>query len=453
MHFKHKLILLFSGLVGALCLSLTIHARLIECVTCGDLGFAVSGAACSKCQKESATSAFNGKAYTDKFNQLAYVMFRQACKDEVNKNRVISNHSIVSMLTLLALGSSGKTSQQLAEYLQVEEQHIPALWQWLEKGFIAADPGLAAQKPKSAEIFTGNNVVLVREDHELQSVFQRYMSKYLPTAILKGGINWQTSDALVAEVNGAINNTTRGFIPRCLDRESLCQQNPAITLLNAIYLQAPWAEAFRKIKEGGTFFVSDSVSPRHEVHMMNCLDEETTRYGKHDGWEVVEKGCGYCEHFQMVMMLPPKGIMPSGLGLDKFNEILNNTVDQDRGNNKWNGYEINLTMPAFKMRAEANLREVLPPFVFSADACLDSLLKSSGAWVDEMNHQAVVRVDEGGVAAAAVTSSICSDGGAKMYDGYVEVTLDRPFLYLIRHIPTKSVIFIGQLCDPSKARL
>ncbi len=452
MHLRNRCVLLFSGLITGLCLSLTIQARLIECESCQNPRYAVSGDRCAECLKVAPASVFDGKTYTDRFNWLAYDMFIRACKREPEKNRVISNHSIVSMLALLAFGSSGHTSQKLAEYLQVEEHHIPALWQWLEKGLIAAKPGLTEKEMGRAEIFTSSNIVLVRGDHGLHPVFKQYMSQHVPAALLAGDIDWQNAAGLVGNVNEAIRQATHDLIPSCLDNESLSQRNPAIALLNAIYLQAPWAKIFTKISGGGAFWLPGMRESLKEVHMMHCQDMETTCYGEHNNWEVVEKTCGFSQHFEMVMMLPPKGTLPTKLALEQFNKMLKKTVDQGRGKSQWQGYMVELTMPAFKVEAEADLQTVLPPFIFSPEACLDSLLKNSGAWVEEMKQQAVVRVDEKGIAAAAVTSTCCADGCSKA-PGYVNVTLDRPFLYMIRHIPSKSILFIGQLCDPSKAQL
>jgi serpin B len=56
-------------------------------------------------------------------------------------------------------------------------------------------------------------------------------------------------------------------------------------------------------------------------------------------------------------------------------------------------------------------------------------------------------VDEQGTVAAAATALGFdeSEGPQPQFT----VRADRPFLYLIRHIPTGAVLFIGRVLDPS----
>ena len=64
-------------------------------------------------------------------------------------------------------------------------------------------------------------------------------------------------------------------------------------------------------------------------------------------------------------------------------------------------------------------------------------------FLDDVYHQSIVSVDENGTFAAAGSA-------ADMPESIVPtVRLNRPFIFLIRDIETGTILFIGQVLDPS----
>jgi serpin B len=62
-------------------------------------------------------------------------------------------------------------------------------------------------------------------------------------------------------------------------------------------------------------------------------------------------------------------------------------------------------------------------------------------------HKAFVSVDEAGTEAAAATAVVMPTG---MIPGEpVEVTIDRPFVFLIHDIETGTILFVGRIVNPS----
>jgi len=66
-----------------------------------------------------------------------------------------------------------------------------------------------------------------------------------------------------------------------------------------------------------------------------------------------------------------------------------------------------------------------------------------GIAVDDVYHGGAIAVDEKGIEAAAGTMVVQVAGL-----GPGEITFDRPFLFLIRHVPTNTVLFMGQVTNP-----
>jgi serpin B len=67
-------------------------------------------------------------------------------------------------------------------------------------------------------------------------------------------------------------------------------------------------------------------------------------------------------------------------------------------------------------------------------------------FISDIVHKAFVSVDEAGTEAAAATAVIMSLTAAPEA---VEVTLDHPFIFLIRDIETGAVLFVGRVVNPS----
>jgi serpin B len=67
--------------------------------------------------------------------------------------------------------------------------------------------------------------------------------------------------------------------------------------------------------------------------------------------------------------------------------------------------------------------------------------------IQDVVHKAFVAVDEFGTEAAAATGVVVGITSAPLDPA--TVTLDRPFIFLIRDIATGAVIFTGRVVDPS----
>jgi serpin B len=67
-------------------------------------------------------------------------------------------------------------------------------------------------------------------------------------------------------------------------------------------------------------------------------------------------------------------------------------------------------------------------------------------FVDEVYHKAFIAVDETGTEAAAASAVVVSRKGFGLAQ---ELTVDRPFVYLIRDVETDTILFLGHVVDPS----
>jgi serpin B len=71
---------------------------------------------------------------------------------------------------------------------------------------------------------------------------------------------------------------------------------------------------------------------------------------------------------------------------------------------------------------------------------------SGGLTISDVIHQAFVALDEKGTEAAAATAVVVGPPSVPAVE--VELNLDRPFMFLIRDLPTGAVLFLGRMADP-----
>ncbi|CAE5962315.1 unnamed protein product [Arabidopsis arenosa] len=65
-------------------------------------------------------------------------------------------------------------------------------------------------------------------------------------------------------------------------------------------------------------------------------------------------------------------------------------------------------------------------------------------------HKACVKIDEDGAEAAAVTFGMMETGTGFHMEKRIDFVADHPFLFLIREDKTGTILFLGQIFDPSR---
>jgi serpin B len=79
-----------------------------------------------------------------------------------------------------------------------------------------------------------------------------------------------------------------------------------------------------------------------------------------------------------------------------------------------------------------------------------SAISNDRLFIEYVLHKSFVEVDESGTEAAAATAVVATMGGAgrRIDDPTRVFRADRPFIFLIRHGPTGSILFMGRIVNP-----
>ena len=217
-----------------------------------------------------------------------------------------------------------------------------------------------------------------------------------------------------------------------------------LVLTNAIYFNAAWLHPFEKsLTKDAPFTRLDGSEA--QVKMM-ALPGEGLQYGKGEGYQVValpyEGG-----KLSMLILVPDEGKfsdVEQGLDAARLDAVLK----------EMHPAQVTLGLPQFRMELQFELGKVLASMgmkdAFVPDAADFSAMDGSRTlYISEVVHKSFVKVDEAGTQAAAATAVMMRASSA-MLDEPVNLTIDRPFIFLIRDEPTNTLLFAGRVLDPAK---
>jgi serpin B len=213
-----------------------------------------------------------------------------------------------------------------------------------------------------------------------------------------------------------------------------------LVLTNAIYFNAAWAEPFdADLTQDEPFYLLDGS----EISVPMMRDSSFLGYVARDGFQAVEIPYDGWE-MSMVILLPDSGQFESfekTLTAGKLADILEGVSSQ----------QIALGLPRFEFESTFSLRQALSalgmPVAFSAEADFSGMTGNRELSVSEVLHKAFVSVDEAGTEAAAATAVVMDL--TSMPQEPIQVTVDHPFLFLIRDLETGTILFVGRVIDPS----
>jgi serpin B len=240
-------------------------------------------------------------------------------------------------------------------------------------------------------------------------------------------------------INQWVSEETEGKIEDLLPQGAVDTLTRLI-LTNAIYFNASWMHPFEeKNTSDGTFYTLDSG----EVTAPMMKQTERFGYAEGEGYQAVE--LPYVgDEMSMVNMLPAAerfDQFESSLDAERVRAI---TEQIERQN-------VTLTMPKFEFESKFGLADTLAGMGMSdafspEEADFSGIDGAENLFITDVVHKAFVSVDEAGTEAAAATGVVMGVTSAPAEP--VEVTVDHPFIFLIRDVETGAILFVGRVLNP-----
>jgi serpin B len=356
---------------------------------------------------------------------------------EQEGNLFYSPHSISVALAMTYAGARGETAQQMADTLNfiLEQERLHPAFNWLDAEL--ASRGEGAQG-KDDEGFRLNivNAIWGQKDYEFLSDFLDVLAENYGAGLrILDFINETEESRLI--INDWVSDQTQQRI-RDLIPPGIITSVTRLVLTNAIYFNAAWEYPFDEDMTGdGPFYLLDGG----QVTVPMMEQTESFGYTEGEGYQAVELPYDGGE-LSMVILLPDAGnfeAFEEGLQAQQVCDIISSL--QPAG--------VALTLPQFEFESEFNLNNTLKdmgmPDAFSGAADFSGMTGTRDLYIRAVLHKAFVSLDEAGTEAAAATAVIMEEEAP---EPLVELTIDRPFIFLIRDIETGAIIFVGRVLNP-----
>lgn len=354
-------------------------------------------------------------------------------------NLFVSPYSVFAALAMTLAGARGVTAAQIAATLRWDADPDA-----LGAAFAALDETLSARgtpaAPYEGEGFAFHvvNAMWTQAGFPLLESFVAALETDYraglreldfardPSAARRTINDWvaeQTANRIVDLIpEGAIDTLTR------------------LVLTNAIYFNAPWLHPFdpeRTTTE--SFALLDGG--RVDVSMMHTT--ESLLYAAWDGGVAFELPYNGNE-LAMIVLVPDEGTFDAfdaALTVEIFDGVVASLASRS----------IALGFPRFTFVYAASLVDPLTALGMTdafdgARADFSGITGERDLVVSDVLHKAFVAVDEAGTEAAAATAVVFRGTGMPIEP--VVVTVDRPFLFVVRDRPTGSVLFVGRVVSP-----
>lgn len=343
-----------------------------------------------------------------------------------------SPYSVASALGLTATGARGATRDELATLLLGSTdgsltEHAAMLTE------ATSLPAAGRGDPPVLDIA---NTLWANESLSIRPEFAAELALW-PNGAVRDAPFETDPDGARRLINADVAKTTHGLIPELLG-PGVIQADTVAALVNALYLKVAWRNEFP----------AHATTPRPFQGPTSAAQVPTMRldkrlgYAATGGWQVVVLPAA--GDVDAVVLLPDGGLPPSeaALDADALAALLAAPTPA----------LLNLYLPKFRVRAKAPLTQTLKGLgvrtMFTKDADLRGISTERMA-VDSVQHEAVLTIDEQGLEGAAATAVVMR--ALSMHRDLsqpIEVHVDRPFLFLVRHKQSGAIYFLARVVRP-----
>jgi serpin B len=363
--------------------------------------------------------------------QFAWDMYGRIAAGDRDKNVFFSPFSVSAALGMTCAGARGETERQMAATMRFA---LPQ--EKLHPAFAALLSGLQADAPGYR--LSVANALWGQDGFFFRPEFLALTDKYYNGGFKTVDFASRTDDSRRI-INGWVADRTAGKIRDLLQDGDLTPLT-RLVLTNAIYFKGDWATKFK---------AADTATAPFRLHDGRTVDarmmHQTGRFGyaAADGVKILELPYAGDE-VSMVVLLPDGGLeeLETGLAAGRLAGWLGSLEKR----------EVSVFLPSFKITARYGLKPLLSsmgmPDAFSLAADFSGLNGQRDLTITDVIHQAFVEVNEAGSEAAAATAVIIGLKSMPPVDRVV-FRADRPFVFLITHKPTGTILFMGRVANPA----
>ncbi|XP_043500236.1 leukocyte elastase inhibitor-like isoform X2 [Polistes fuscatus] len=354
--------------------------------------------------------------------------FYKILSDELDGNVVTSPLSLHTILSLLHHGSKGITSNELQTVLYQSGADVP---HDEIKSLISTLNDI-----KDVELQIAN-AIYIQNGFEIFNEFTAVSTDVFNCSL--SIIDFKNKLQTFNEINSWVKKTTRDKITNILSMDDI-DEDTKVILINAVYFKSHWLHKFDDKLTKQIFFHATKT----EKKLVPMMYKQTKYvYGEIPSLDARFIEIPYLnKDITMIILLPNE--------IEGLQSLEQNFKWEDISKASSSEVDIALTLPRFKYEVTIDLENILRKLGLHSmfeDRADFGKLTNAPVKISKIIQKAFIEVNEEGSEAAAATVAQIRLKRAALIDFPEEFLVNRPFLFIINHKPSKIPIFLGSVKD------
>jgi serpin B len=350
-------------------------------------------------------------------------------------NLFFSPYSISTALAMTYAGARGDTREQMARALTFTLQQNE-----LHGAFARLQAQLNTEQAKGGIELTVANALWAEKQYSFLDDFIHSTNENYGAPLNRVDFK-NTPEKTRTRINEWVEQKTNDKI-KDLIQPGVINKLTRLVLTNAIYFRGDWSQQFKvsETRDDRFWLTRDKA-----VTVPLMTQKGDFSYGKNEDMQLL--ALPYVgDRLSMIVLLPNEVDGLSKLEATLTEDTLASSLPLLKKR------AVRVFLPKFTITAEFNLEKILGamgmPDAFTPQADFSGMTGNRELYINAVIHKAFVDVHEKGTEAAAAT------GVAMQLFSYgnppPEFRADHPFLFLIRHNPSESILFLGRVADPAQ---
>lgn len=380
----------------------------------------------------------NSNSIVESNNSFTFDVMRNINTSDTSKdgvNMFVSPFSIYDALAMAYDGAAKKTATEMRKVMKFKKDQAES-----HKEFVA----LLNEYKADNSIFTITNAAVAQKSYNFLDSYLKCLKDFDATISQADFGKEAERIETVKQVNNWVAKNTKDKIKDLISKSDINELTRLI-LLNAIYFNARWTTEFKGDKtrqmtfygKNSTEYVTEFMNGTQEVALSNNDDAMMMKID-------YEKGKA-----SMFILMPKENV-----DIDKFISELDEQKFASLEKTQMT-CKADVSMPKFKIESRFELKKILMEMgikaAFSKNADFSKMNGQSNLMIDEVIHKSFIEVSEKGTEAAAATAVVVREKSATINKN-PKVTINRPFVFMIRENKNNAILFIGKYVKPEKSK-
>ena len=350
-----------------------------------------------------------------------YDIIKKANESYKNNNYMISPLSIGYALTILDLGASDNTKKEIDGVLK--EYKLPPI---IKAGSNISIANALFIKNDFKNAINSNYVSKIKNDFDADTIYDEFKSPDI--------------------LNNWVNEKTYKMIPKIVENMN---PNFVLGIVNAIAIDVEWATKFEC-----------SSTTKQDFTKLDGTKMQTAMMRETDNVEYFEtnNSKGIIKQYKTYgdTTLEYIAILPNDINsyINNFNN--NELKNIYKGIKNEENTKVRLSLPkyTYDFSYDTFKKDLISLGIKDAfndhDASFKNITSNNDIYVYEAIHKSHIELSENGTKAAAVTAFMMNYKSAIDQSKYIDISFDKPFIYIIKDKNTDNIWFFGTVYEPMK---